>query len=66
VSTYGDVAQLGEHHTGSVRVWGSSPHISTNEIGMKKAPAIITGAFLIGVTLYFDTLARSDAYSTGS
>jgi hypothetical protein len=25
----GDVAQLGEHHTGSVRVWGSSPHIST-------------------------------------
>ena len=29
IKRHGDVAQLGEHHTGSVRVWGSSPHIST-------------------------------------
>ena len=27
---YGDIAQLGEHHTGSVRVSGSSPLISTS------------------------------------
>ena len=49
---HGGVAQLGEHHTGSVRVWGSSPHISTNEIGTKRLECSMFGAFSIGSVVY--------------
>ncbi len=44
IKRHGDVAQLGEHHTGSVRVWGSSPHISTSKLGIEVAPISNIGA----------------------
>ena len=53
-SDYGDVAQLGEHHTGSVRVRGSSPLISTKKIEKQKGLTLKRQAFLF----FYPRLAR--------